>query len=161
MGKNVVSIMDLGALGEFIGAIAVVATGYLTLQVRLSAKSTKSNAIAQAASDHLANMRSLAENPALASAFEKTQRGETVGSPESTQIAWWFVCFLRGAETHVQMAKLGIVPEFEAPWEDILRRMSRGDETLRIIIENYVGSKTFRKWLDDKILSRLKKPGTR
>ena len=35
------SIMELGALGEFIGAIAVVATlAYLALQVRQSSKVT-------------------------------------------------------------------------------------------------------------------------
>ncbi len=108
------SIVELGALGEFVGAIAVVVTlGYLAVQVRLASKSNQSNAIARAASDHIADMRLLAENPVLAIAFEKTQRGETLDSPESTQFAWWFLCFLRGAETHVQMAKLGVVPEFE------------------------------------------------
>lgn len=88
------SIVELGALGEFVGAIAVVVTlVYLVIQVRLSSRATASNAIAQAASDHMANMRSLAENPLLAAAFEKTQRGEGLESPESTQIVWWLVSF--------------------------------------------------------------------
>ncbi len=145
--------MELGALGEFVGAIAVVATlVYLALQVRLSSRSTESNAIAQAASDHLANLRSIAENPALAKAFEMSLRGEAVGAPEATQIGWWYSSFLRGAETHVQMAKLGVVPEFEEPWEEILRQMS-GIPTFRTIMENYVGSRTFRNWLNEKVLS--------
>ncbi len=147
------SIMELGALGEFIGAIAVVVTlGYLAVQVRLSSKSTKSNAIAQAASDHLANMRSLAENPALANAFEKAHRGEALDPPESTQFSWWFLCFLRGVETHIQMARLGVVPEFEEPSVVILRGVSRSDGVMRSIIENYVGTRTFKDWLDERIL---------
>ena len=148
------SIMELGALGEFIGAIAVVATlVYLALQVRQSSKSTESNAIAQAASDHIANVRSLAQDPVLAMAFDKAQRGEDLGEPESVQLTWWIGCFLRGAETHVQMAKLGVVPEFEAPWVEMLRSMSENNKMLRTVMENYVGTKTFRTWLDEQILS--------
>ena len=147
------SIMELGALGEFIGAIAVVVTlGYLAVQVRLSSKSTKSNAIALAASDHLANMRSLAENPSLANAFEKANRGEVLAPLELTQFSWWFLCFLRGVETHIQMARLGVVPEFEEPSVVILRGLSRSDGVMRSIIENYVGTKTFKDWLDEKVL---------
>ena len=106
----------LGNFGEFVGAIAVVGTlGYLAVQVRQNAKSTESNAIAQAASDHLANMRSLVENPGLAVAEQKRQRGDALDSLESIQLTVWYNCLLRGAETHVQIAKLGLVPEFEQP----------------------------------------------
>ncbi len=147
------SILELGAIGEFVGAIAVVITlGYLAVQVRLASKSNRSNAIAQAASDHLANMRSLAENPVLARAFEKTQRGETLDSPEATQFSWWFLCFLRGAETHVQMAKLGVASEFEEPSEVILRSLSKGGGIMRGIMENYVGTRAFKTWLDERVL---------
>lgn len=118
------SIVELGALGEFVGAVAVVATlGYLAVQVRLSSKSTRSNAIAQAASDHLATMRLLAGNPVLASALDKVQRGDSLDQPEPTRFGWWFGCFLRGAETHIQMPELGVVPEFEEPWAEILRSL--------------------------------------
>ena len=39
------NIMELGALGEFVGAIAVVATlAYLAIQVRASARNTATDA---------------------------------------------------------------------------------------------------------------------
>ena len=154
------SIMELGALGEFVGAIAVFATlGYLAVQVRQSARSTQSNAIAQAASDHIANMRCIAEVPALAEVVDKAQRGQELESRELLQLTAWFSCLLRGAETHVQMAKLGVVPEFEAPWKDILRAMLQPDgpygrnPVARPMMESYIGSRTFRTWLDQQVLS--------
>ena len=148
------SIMQLGALGEFVGAVAVVLTlGYLAVQVRLASKSTRSNAVAQAASDHIATMRSLAENPALASAFEKALRGDVLEPPESTQFGFWFACLLRGAETHVQMASLGIVPEFEEPTKELLRAFSKNDGVMRGMMQNYIGTKMFKKWLTEKVLT--------
>ena len=155
------SIMELGALGEFVGAIAVVATlGYLAVQVRQHARSTESNAIAQAASDHIATMRAIAQVPALADAFEKAGRGDELEPREFVQLRFWFSSFLRGVETHVAMAKLGVVPEFEAPWKDILRLIMQADgpwggmsAQVRSMIEDYVGSQTFRAWLDQEVLS--------
>jgi hypothetical protein len=147
------TITELGALGEFVGAFAVVMTlVYLAVQVRQSAKSAESNAIAQAASDHLANMRVLAENPELAAAYEKAQAGELVEPSVSSQLRWWTVCFLRGIETHVQIAKLGVVSEFEAPCVEILSAMSKDNEMARTLMEGYIGSQTFRVWLDERIL---------
>ena len=146
------SIMELGALGEFVGAIAVVVTlVYLAVQVRVSAKSTESNAIAQAASDHLANMRCLAQDRVLAEAFQKSQQGEELDTTEAIQLYWWLACFLRGAETHIQMAKLGVVPEFDEPWQKILGGLSQNSTMLRDLMVSYVGSKTFRDWLDEQL----------
>ena len=146
------TIMELGALGEFVGAIGVVVTlGYLAVQVRLSGKSAESTAIAQAASDHLANYRCLVQDRELIKALQKQQHGEELDSIETTQLTSWFACFLRGAETHIQMAKLGVVSEFEGPFEEILGSMSKNNPLLVQVMENYVGSKTFRDWLDEQL----------
>lgn len=148
------SIEAWGAIGEIVGAIAVVLTlGYLTVQVRQSAAATASDAIAQAAAEHVANMRVIAQDPVLAGAWLKLRQGEPLTPLEEAQFTWWTFCFVRSAETHIQMAQLGITPEFEAPWREVLRSMTTTNRIMRTTLEDYVGTRTFRDWLDREVLS--------
>ena len=143
----------LGNFGEFLGAIAVVVTlAYLAIQIRESAKSTESNAIAQAASDHLANMRLIADNAELSEAYRKATNGEVLTEAEASQLQWWMYCFIRGGETHVQMAKLGVVPEYSDPWIEILRLQAANSEMARKTMENWIGTETFINWLQESVL---------
>ncbi|GEM_PF-6833817 len=77
---------QLGNFGEFVGAVAVlVALIYLARQLSQTAKSNESNAIAQAASDHQANMRLITDNPVLAvelgGRIHHRYRAASYGSP--------------------------------------------------------------------------------
>ena len=149
-----VAAQILGNFGEFVGAVAVLVTLiYLARQVGENARSSESNAIAQAASDHQANMRLIAENPNLAMAWDKANRGEDLSHEESVQLTWWAYCLVRGAETHVQVAKLGMVPEYADPWEAILRDIARQNSLAKGVMINWVGSATFKSWLNERVLS--------
>jgi hypothetical protein len=148
------SIEAWGAIGEIVGAIAVVITlGYLTVQVRQSAAANASDAIAQAAAEHVANMRAIAQDPVLAGAWLKLRQGEPLTPLEESQFTWWTFCFVRSAETHIQMAKLGITPEFEAPWRDVLRSMAATNRIMRTTLENYIGTRAFKDWIAREVLS--------
>jgi hypothetical protein len=149
------SIEEWGALAEVVSAVAVVATlAYLTIQVRQSTRANASDAIAQAAAQHTETMRLIAQDPVLASVWLKLRSGEPITPVEEAQFQWWTFCFLRGAETHVEMARLGITPEFEAPWREVLRDMAASNRIMRATIETYVGSRSFVAWLDREVLPR-------
>ena len=147
------SVIELGAIGEFLGAIAVVATlVYLTTQIRQSTRSMASQAHAQVAAEMQQNLRALSQDDALAIAFMKATRGEDLEPLEGTKLTFWFFAFGRGWESHILQSKLGALEEVEAPTAQILRGIAT-IPFFRNLLENYVGSETFKEWLAENVLA--------
>ena len=146
------SVIELGAVGEFLGAIAVVATlVYLTTQIRQSTRSMASQAHAQVAAEMQHNLRAMSQDDALAIAFRKATRGEHLEPLEVTKLTFWFFAFGRGWESHIIQAKLGALEEVEAPTAQIMRLFATMP-FFRNLLENYTGSESFKRWLDENVL---------
>ena len=85
--ERIVNWDAIGAVGEVVGAFAVVLTlGYLAVQVRQSTKMARSN-VRQAFSDSIASMAtSLVERDDLARIVQKEFDGETLEPHEKTRL---------------------------------------------------------------------------
>ncbi len=147
------SVIELGAVGEFLGAIAVVATlVYLTTQIRQSTRSMASQAHAQVAAEMQHNLRAMSQDDALAIAFMKATRSEDLEPLERTKLMFWFFAFGRGWESHIIQAKLGALEEVEAPTAQIMRFFATMP-FFRGLLENYNGSESFKEWLAENVLA--------
>ncbi len=110
------SIMELGALGEFVGSILVLGTlVYLSIQVRQGnahARFTTSHAIVGAA--HTAWL-AVAHSPELAMVMSKLKTGEPLVEQESAQ-AWSFATTLMLFYINAQTAiHEGLIPPESLP----------------------------------------------
>ena len=151
------SVIELGAIGEFLGAIAVVATlVYLTTQIRQSTRSMASQAHAQVAAEMQQNLRAMSQDDALAIAFMKATRGEDLEPLEGTKLTFWFFAFGRGWESHILQSKLGALEEVEAPAAQILRFFATMP-FFRNLLENYIGTESFKRWLGKNVLGGARK----
>ena len=119
------SIMELGALGEFVGSILVLGTlVYLSIQVRQGnahARFTTSHAIVGAA--HSAWL-AVAHSPELAMVMSKLKTGEPLVEQESAQ-AWSFATTLMIFYVNAQSAlHEGLIPHRYLPaYQADLRRL--------------------------------------
>jgi hypothetical protein len=142
------SVLELGALGEFVAAFGVIASLiYVGFQVRQNTKATNGNAIAQVASEVQRNLVAVSQDDVLANAVTKVLAGEDLLPIEQTKLFYWFSSLLRGVESHVLQVKLGTLPDdHEEPWIRILSQLS-GVPDLRKIMNQYIGTATFEGWL--------------
>lgn len=77
-------IMELGALGELLGAIGVVATlAYLSVQIRASTKATRSQTLQELHRDHRDVYQT---NPEVHTALIKANAGEKLTSYEQLMV---------------------------------------------------------------------------
>ncbi len=119
------SIMELGALGEFIGSILVLGTlVYLSIQVRQGnahSRFTTSHAIAGAGH---ASWLAVAQSPELAAVMAKLETGEPLVEQESAQ-AWSFATTLMIFYVNVQTAiQEGLIASESLPlFQADLRRL--------------------------------------
>ena len=80
----------IGAVGEVIGAAAVVLTlAYLTFQVRASLKASRSQTLLDTSIQYQNLMLAPADNALIQSAFEKLENNEAMTSPERVALAGW------------------------------------------------------------------------
>jgi len=85
------NIMELGALGEFIGSIAVVVTlGYLAIQIRSNTQQSRA-AVTQGVVDSFnSGLEAIMLNPQLADVIAKRAEGKDLSMSEKLQLE----CFL-------------------------------------------------------------------
>jgi len=90
----------IGAVGEIVGAAAVVATlFYLAAQVRSSAKQSKSAARLEIAHDSIAPALAIASDQGLAEAMAKCERDEELSQAESHRLAAFIYASNRNFES--------------------------------------------------------------
>ena len=119
------SIMELGALGEFVGSVLVLGTlVYLAVQVRQGiahARFTTNHSIMKEGSSM---MIAVAESPELATVMTKLESGEPLVGPEPAQayaIANNMMIFYNNAQNALDD---GLIPaEQLADWQADLRRI--------------------------------------
>ncbi len=119
------SIMELGALGEFIGSILVLGTlVYLAIQVRQGiahARFTTSHVIM---GEGFSLWVAVAENPELATVMTKLETGEPLVGPEPAQAyacANNMMIFYHNAQNALRE---GLIPAENLPdWQADLRRV--------------------------------------
>ena len=111
------SIMELGALGEFVGAFAVVATLiYLAYQIRQSRALLLSNAY-QARTDAVTSVYlAMAQDASLVNLLGRANSGEDLSDDEQLRCATFVSIAFRNFENNHFQHQLGLLTEehFEA-----------------------------------------------
>lgn len=118
------SIIELGALGEFVGSIAVVVTlAYLAVQVRLNSISTRSATNAAVAGQFVELNLVMASNPELAKAMAVDLRHPETSSLENIVqlLAFWRSLFHTWSNAHRQHLNNTLDP---ALYEAIVQEVS-------------------------------------
>ena len=104
------TIQDLGAIGEFLGGIAVVASVlYLAVQIRHGMHGYRS-AITQEVTTHFSKLlMEVAQNRELAEVWTKTQTGEPLDEAEQ-RLAWFVTAsFMIGYENMFYQHRAGMI----------------------------------------------------
>ena len=102
----------IGALGEIIGAIAVVITLlYLASQTRQNTRATHASATASTASEMETNLLAIANDAYLAEAYKKAISQEKLSDLESIRLGFWWAAFVRGTHSHLIQDGLGNLSE--------------------------------------------------
>ena len=108
----------LGNYGEFIGAIAVVATlVYLSSQIRANTRSMRSQALLQSSVQYQQLLLEPVRVPRLQSAIERQRKGEALEPGETLALASWCNAMLNllvSTYQQVGMGAFGTGPEYEA-----------------------------------------------
>jgi hypothetical protein len=109
------SIIELGALGEFVGSIAVVITLiYLAVQIRANTRTTKANASFQATHSWAEVTQSLSELPSdqldsLLRALSADTKGSDMTSEEYDRVRLMFRNFFQRLEGQYYLYKYGLL----------------------------------------------------
>ncbi len=133
------TIMELGAIGEFIGAIAVVVTLiYLAIQVRQNTNALKLNTT-QSVTEELQNMFALlASNQDLTEVFVRASRDSELRGPERGRYSAFTSNLIRVYENAFLQRRAGVIDQ--AHWVGMTRMMI--DYTSMAAFQQY--------WLDRK-----------
>ena len=102
----------IGAIGEIVGAIAVVITLlYLASQTRQNTKATHAQATASIASEMEQNLLAMANDGFLADAYQKALKNEHLTEQESIRLGFWWASYVRAAHSHLIQDGLGALTE--------------------------------------------------
>ncbi len=113
------SIMELGALGEFVGAIAVVATlGYLALQIRQNTRRMEESTASQEATTYQSLMsqiielnRGLAADRQLGEIVDKARKGEVLDDVDRRRYGSLITSILRYGDMAYYQYQKGLIDE--------------------------------------------------
>ena len=112
----------LGNLGEFVGAIAVVATlVYLSIQVRNAGRSATLAAVESNRSERRAWFLALRDSPYMPSIFLKLREGEPLDSDELMRLNWQHSADWGLVYSEWVQRELGLMGEFATSDEMSLR----------------------------------------
>jgi hypothetical protein len=131
---------ELGALGEFVGAVAaVILLAYIAIQIRQNSKILEHNTRATEAASRQAfatqdqgYLCSALDSAVLAQAVSKLENGEALSSLERSQLVGRQHVNFRVFETAYSQFRKGVLDQSE--WERyrrIIRFLMRGDEPAR------------------------------
>ena len=131
------SIQDLGALGELIGGIAVVASViYLAIQIRHGIDGYRSNAIFQA-TNHFSNLQlEIAKDRDLLHTWHKAEKGEALDPLEQRQVLNIISSYLIGFENLHAQTQTGMLEQ-------------EAYEARRIIIASLIRYPGAKGWWDE------------
>ena len=102
----------IGAIGEIVGAIAVVITLlYLASQTKQNTKATHAHATASVATEMETNLLAIAQDAELAEAYRKAERREELSEVEAIRLGFWWAAYVRGAHSHLIQDGLGNLSE--------------------------------------------------
>ena len=128
MGGGIMTISELGSLGEIIGAIATVATLlYLALQIRANTHSAKYNAINDIINRVIKWQSRIADTPDLMTSWtEGTKDYQSLSIEEQVRFTSIAVEMLAAIEATLETAKTdGIKPESVAAVRAMVRQLMR------------------------------------
>ena len=115
------TIQDWGAVGEIIGAIAVLVTLiYLSLQIRMSAKTQRAQTNQQLADGRREGLRMMFEYPSIRESTRKAVTGEELSEDERQDLYWFTVMQIRGYENELYQYEMGMVDADEL---DVQRKL--------------------------------------
>ena len=127
------SIMELGALGEFLGVFAVVATlAYLALQIRQNTGITRAQ-INQARADiGLRGAMSVYNSEYLPQILIKVNRDDVLTEEEMERYRYWFQAINRSQDNNLRQYSEGFLGE-QMPRDisRMVRRVVAGSQTSR------------------------------
>ena len=156
------TIMELGALGEFVGAIAVVVTLiYLTLQLRQNTNAVEANT-ARVVTEELQDMFALvASNQELAEILVKAAGGSELQGAQRVRYYTYTHNFLRVYENAFLQFQSGVFDQ--AHWDGMTRMMidytsAAGFPTYWLNRKHWV-SDGFQEHMDTNVISVLPKSG--
>lgn len=113
-------IQELGSIGEFIAALATIATlFYLGYQIRESSKVDKGSSYHQAVEQTWQAVLTVVNNPELRDIVFRAQQGETLADRELHQLQWLNIALVYGLENIFRLKEQGLVDE--DVWQNLLR----------------------------------------
>jgi hypothetical protein len=104
----------IGAVGEIVSAIAVLATLiYLAVQIRQSSATQRAQTHQQLAHERTLNLRMLITNKEIRNATAKTQFGKPLTVDEQGILFWFTVLNLRAYENELYQHSKGMIEDEE------------------------------------------------
>ena len=122
------TIQDLGALGEFIGSVAVLATlVYLTLQTRQNTMAISSQVDAARISATTSISMAIATSGDLLKAIAEDSSDPRMASPEAVRLGAYFRGMFNNFQWQFVQGRRGLLPTYsEALMEETVRSCFRG-----------------------------------
>jgi hypothetical protein len=126
-GPHIVTLGDLGSIGELIGAVAVLVTlGYLAHQIRQSSRATRAQIRQSLADSQIHYLNARATDPLLRSAAEKMYYGRSLDASEAYGLRVHLTAHLRLFENyHAQHAIGTMDPEDWRAMREIIKWQMR------------------------------------
>ena len=143
----------LGNVGEFVGAIAVVATlFYLAVQVRQNTRIVRAN-IRQARSDSAVELHVAGATSQIAEIQAKELRGEPLDDVEERRLFLWYISVWRAQQTIFLQAKDDLLDEQTSSEQAIIvRTIMALESSRRWWADNKPGMDSrFTDWVDSQI----------
>lgn len=104
----------IGAIGEIVGAIAVLVTLiYLAMQVRQSSDTQRAQTHQQLAHDRIINYRLMIENKEIRDAISKAQFGKPLTVEEQGLLYWISMANIRAYENELYQHSKGMIEDEE------------------------------------------------
>ena len=104
----------IGAIGEIIGAIAVLVTLiYLSVQIRQSSETQRAQTYQQLTHDRIINYRLMIQNKEIRDAISKAQFGKPLTADEQRLLYWLSMANLRAYENELYQHSKGMIEDEE------------------------------------------------
>ncbi len=146
------SIIELGALGEFLGSIGVIATLiYLAIQVRQNTHMTRAN-IRQARSDSSLALYALGATSEIAEIRAKERRDEVLTDVEEERTFLWHIAVWRGQQTIFFQSREGLLDDQTTSEQGAIVRNLMGFPSSRKFWATQKNSfdSRFASWVDEQ-----------
>jgi hypothetical protein len=118
-------IEALGALGDFLGGVAVIASLlYLAFQIRQNTKAIRSSSYHQAAEQTWNYCLAVAQDPSLAALIARNEAGDPLAPDEAMRVAAGFQALIFGFENMLRLREEGLVDP--VVWQNLIENSMAG-----------------------------------